>query len=298
MSGRCAVWAVFTTICLGSIVSAQSYGSPERAIVELALASDLKAATSHLPLKLVSFLKELSPQDLQSATQVLLPLNRFGANGVVVRAGQNGLDLLLIESPRQGNTALRVSRRIADGADAVLQMEICVNDRCYGFLQIWLRLEEGDWRIVELEERGRQSSLKLDDPKFYSRFRNSEQNSHEETAIGTLGMLGTALLNYSSSFGEVGFPQDIAALAGNEDDPSAQHAGLVDMSFETKPCIREGYKFEYSLIRQGTDGAYSITARPTQFGKTGTQSFYVDETGVIRATKEDRLATADDDPIQ
>jgi hypothetical protein len=43
---------------------------------------------------------------------------------------------------------------------------------------------------------------------------------------------------------------------------------------------------------------WSYTARPIARGRTGYRSFFTDETGVIRATDEDRPANASDPPIE
>jgi hypothetical protein len=43
---------------------------------------------------------------------------------------------------------------------------------------------------------------------------------------------------------------------------------------------------------------WTYTARPVAWGKTGYRSFFVDQTGVIRATSEDRAANANDTPIE
>lgn len=43
---------------------------------------------------------------------------------------------------------------------------------------------------------------------------------------------------------------------------------------------------------------WTYTARPVERGRTGYRSFHADETGVIRATSEDRAANASDPPIE
>lgn len=43
---------------------------------------------------------------------------------------------------------------------------------------------------------------------------------------------------------------------------------------------------------------WTYTARPVERGRTGYRSFFADQTGVIRATSEDRAATASDPPIE
>jgi len=42
----------------------------------------------------------------------------------------------------------------------------------------------------------------------------------------------------------------------------------------------------------------TYTARPVERGRTGYRSFFADQTGVIRATSEDRAANVSDPPIE
>lgn len=65
-----------------------------------------------------------------------------------------------------------------------------------------------------------------------------------------------------------------------------------------------GYSFDYrgepsDKTVQGCRVAknYVATARPVVFGKTGRRSFFVDQTGIIRCTSENRAETASDPPI-
>jgi hypothetical protein len=60
---------------------------------------------------------------------------------------------------------------------------------------------------------------------------------------------------------------------------------------------KSGYVFSYAPSAPEAGGripAYSVTARPVNRGRPGQQSFYMDATGVIRATSEDRDATPQD----
>ncbi len=59
----------------------------------------------------------------------------------------------------------------------------------------------------------------------------------------------------------------------------------------------EGYQLQYTPGPASSDGLvhnYVLLARP---GNYGYSNFYTDETGVLRATRENRPATAQDPPI-
>jgi oxalate decarboxylase/phosphoglucose isomerase-like protein (cupin superfamily) len=94
----------------------------------------------------------------------------------------------------------------------------------------------------------------------------------------------------------------MAQLAGGEtQQPSPDHAMLLDLAFSTEPLVRNGYEFRYTLINagnlEGTEGRYQITATPVEFGKTGSRSFFTDQTAVLRFTTENRPSNADDPPL-
>jgi len=66
----------------------------------------------------------------------------------------------------------------------------------------------------------------------------------------------------------------------------------------------DGYSFDYRGDSSDQPGhrcrmakTYEATARPVVFGRTGRRSFFVDQTGVIRFTLENRAATASDPRI-
>lgn len=60
---------------------------------------------------------------------------------------------------------------------------------------------------------------------------------------------------------------------------------------------KSGYQFIYAAGPPEPDGTrkrYTLEARPIQFGKTGAQNFFADETKIRRFTTEDRPATVKD----
>jgi type II secretory pathway pseudopilin PulG len=102
--------------------------------------------------------------------------------------------------------------------------------------------------------------------------------------------------------------QETKNVLGNVQQQLAAYAaaeGYFPNSLETLgPSVRmlaqeaqsAGYELQYSPGLAGDDGrihSYSLFARP---GNYGSRNFYVDESGVIRATKEGRAATAHDPP--
>jgi hypothetical protein len=77
-------------------------------------------------------------------------------------------------------------------------------------------------------------------------------------------------------------------------NPTAEAAGLIDESLSGGK--KAGYVFNYQPGAKDKSGhitSYTVTARPQRWQKN-VVSFFTDQTGVIRWTKEDRAPTAKD----
>jgi len=108
----------------------------------------------------------------------------------------------------------------------------------------------------------------------------SESEAHARDAIATIQ---AALASYESA--EAAFPSSLEAL-GDTARVAAQKAQLGH------------YTLQYAPGKPDADGrvtSYTLIARPGNFGF---RSYYTDESGVLRATAEDRPATVQDAPIQ
>jgi hypothetical protein len=124
--------------------------------------------------------------------------------------------------------------------------------------------------------------------------------SNESNAIGQLRTLTAAAGRYQYAYAS-GFPASLAVLAspaaGAPADCTA--SGLLDHFTE----LRQGYRFEYRPgppVERAAAGcpagarSYTVGARPHTYRETGVRSFYADDSGLIRFTRENRAATAVD----
>ncbi len=105
----------------------------------------------------------------------------------------------------------------------------------------------------------------------------------EARALQALEQTRGALAAYASAQGGA-YPASLEAL-GNAARQAAQSAQS------------EGYQLQYTAGLPGSDGvvrSFSLVARA---GNYGYRSFYTDETGVVRTTREDRAATSQDPPL-
>jgi hypothetical protein len=120
---------------------------------------------------------------------------------------------------------------------------------------------------------------------------------NENVAASRLRTLNVALAIYAQTYPEVGLPASLTPLTVPSDHPTSQAAALIagELACEGVSCSYRGYTFDYRMIQPtGPKSAYTITARPMVYRKTGIRSFFTDETGHIRFTRENRAATVQD----
>lgn len=139
----------------------------------------------------------------------------------------------------------------------------------------------------------------------YGGLRGNWPAANQASAVGTLGSIHKAATTYEETYAN-GYPLDRWVLVPPPvgTTPGCNAAGLLDATRASRQ--RYGYVFEYwpgPRVETPPFGclagvqSYTISARPLLYGKTGTTSFFADETGIIRQTSKDRRATADDPPI-
>ena len=109
----------------------------------------------------------------------------------------------------------------------------------------------------------------------------------ESRAMAALHSARSALMAYAGAQQGV-FPESLEGLPGET---------FATVREAAQAAQREGYRLEYSATPEGSEGRlrhFVLLARP---GNYGYRNFFVDETGVIRATREDRPATVQDPPM-
>ena len=125
----------------------------------------------------------------------------------------------------------------------------------------------------------------------------SRMQANEASAVGSLRMINTSAVTYSSTYLNVGFPTNMSDMGGA--NPC--------VATSTNACILEntialGTKSGYSFLWVG-DGAtpsvsYSLTATPLQVGGSGQRQFCTDQAGVIRFEASGAGCTAASNPVQ
>jgi hypothetical protein len=295
------VLAIVATF-LSATAFAGSDGTPEGALVEIVFGPDVQTAERHLPNSILEGIRRLDSIS-RSELERNLPIGKaLQKQGIKIRVPDDGSSLLVFENTSSNDTIeVRVQREISNGVDALVEIGLSKGRSGDLNFRVWMRMEDGEWRVNEIERPGYGGkSLLVDDSRLLDRFRRGPQQVNESSAVGRLRTLSTALLTYVNMYGEIGFPSDLAVLSVQQEgmEPNPVQAGLLQADMAKNSFTSEGYVFNYSQRGGGAEGAYSLSARPVEFGNTGISSFYTDESGVIRSTGEDREANVEDAPVQ
>jgi hypothetical protein len=125
------------------------------------------------------------------------------------------------------------------------------------------------------------------------------ERGNEVAAMGFLRTVNTAEITYAETY-KTGFSRSLAALAPPPAGAqlSASAAGLLLSDLANG--VRSGYRFIYTPgppDKASHIQTFTLTARPLEYGKSGRENFFTDQSGVIRETNEDRPASVKDPPI-
>ena len=96
----------------------------------------------------------------------------------------------------------------------------------------------------------------------------SRRAANEGSAIYSVRMITNAEFTYQSNFAKYATLEELAAN------------GLIDQKLGSG--FKNGYQFAVTLDSSNPE-AFEVTGVPETYGSTGTRSFYVDESSVIRA---------------
>jgi len=114
--------------------------------------------------------------------------------------------------------------------------------------------------------------------------RRSKMAADEASAVKSLRSYHYAVGAYAAMCPEVGFPASLANLGPGAGD--CERADFLDAATGTNEPVNAGYRFHYAIAerdRLGHATNFSITADPINT-VSGFRHFYVDYTGVVRAS--------------
>jgi len=118
--------------------------------------------------------------------------------------------------------------------------------------------------------------------------------ANQSAAVQALRTMTSAEQTFSSTYSD-GYTLTLAQLGGPVGSRSCVNAGLIDEVLSSAPSQKGGYTYTFTpngnaALTLGIpaacgvsgDSGYSISATPVSLGTTGSASYCVDETGVIR----------------
>ena len=107
-------------------------------------------------------------------------------------------------------------------------------------------------------------------------------SADESSAAAGTRTMATAMIQYQTSYPEVGYASSLAALAGtNCGSPDSSGACLIDnavASASSGGSPKSGYLYGAA----GNNAGFSVGAWPSSVGHTGNKSFCAFEDGVVR----------------
>lgn len=134
----------------------------------------------------------------------------------------------------------------------------------------------------------------------------SKMSANDSSAVGSLRTINTAIVTYAATYDGV-YPSALQTLGpplSPEQSESCQSAKLIDSLLASGR--KSGFVIEYipgqPVVKRKADcppgtKTYALIARPIQYGSTGQRSYFTNESGIIRATSENRAAGPNDPPI-
>jgi len=272
-------------------------GTPERALQDLALATKAEEIERHLPVAIVERAKTLGAEDRMAYEANLVARPAMPEAQSKLEIPDDGHAFLVMKNSDMEQGAANLTDSVVTGSDAVLRFALgrVANEAIE--VMVWMRFEDGEWRIRELDPGSFRSRIRFDEPEFVERFRNRELKANESAAVSTLASLHYSLQRFVEDRPDVGFPDDLSLLSpatGGDEDGDEPPAAYLSAELACNDAQSDGYRFHYQLLRGGPEGAYQITARPALFGKSGRFGYVINESGDIHVTGEKRDATTDD----
>ncbi|HEY2495646.1 MAG TPA: hypothetical protein VGK24_01145 [Candidatus Angelobacter sp.] len=227
----------------------------------------------------------------QLVLDYLLKLKTAHLGSCTVRPEQDSDGWEILDSDGNHKGKVTLANAFISGTDAMLPLQVETGDNLQMFI-VTMHLEEDEWRIDDFGE-WEKSDLGL--AKLLHQPTAMEKN--EAAAQQTLGVMTNAIRFYVNVHPRIGFPADLRDVVRSQNSRNGWGL-LLDESFAADPLIKDGYRFRYlrTAIGSGNQdyGSFEITAMPVEFGSTGSKSYFVNESGLVHATSENRPATEDD----
>jgi hypothetical protein len=152
-----------------------------------------------------------------------------------------------------------------------------------------VRQPEG-WSLFSLD------LLVINVPALVEQWQEAEMRANEQAAAADLLSIAQAIRSYHSAFGA--WPDALEQLGpAPPNEVSPEHAQLLPQ--EVASGVANGYRFRYRVVTDshGAIQGFELGAVPEEYGKTGRQSFFLDQQGNLHAADKQGAPTTADDPV-
>jgi hypothetical protein len=147
------------------------------------------------------------------------------------------------------------------------------------------------WKLLSI------GVLMLDFAQLQSQWDAQDLAAREEVATGALYKICAAIDTYRKAFEKL--PDTLAQLGpAPKEGISPDAAGLLKENLISGAV--EGYSIRYQVLPSGaggTEAQFELTATPTEYGKSGKRSFFMNATGKLRGADKTGAAATAADPL-
>jgi hypothetical protein len=209
----------------------------------------------------------------------------------------NGQKIIRCESP-SFTTEMRLGEtRIRENL-AFVPMEVPVTGEdprriTFGFVR-----EGGNWKLLSV------GLMLLDVPAMAKQWEQADLDASEDAVIADLRSVALALDTYRRAYGKL--PDALSALGpAPPNGVSPETANLLDTDLAAGN--KDGYTIRYTVTPTAGNlpedeankaETFSLASSPTEYGKMGRRSFFLDSSGILRgADKQGGIATSTDPRI-
>jgi hypothetical protein len=207
----------------------------------------------------------------------------------------NGHGVLRCETPGM-TTEMRFGEvRLRDNL-AFVPLEIPLAGEPSRSITIGLVREAGNWKLLSV------GLILLDIPGMTKQWEQADLDANEDKVIADLRGLSAALENYRHAYGKL--PETLAPLGpAPASGISPEASGLVDA--ELAAGNKDGYTIRYNILPAGGSlpeedarkaATFGLAATPSEYGKTGRRSFFLDSGGVLRGADKHGGVAGSTDP--
>jgi hypothetical protein len=251
------------------------------AILSVACRQDTAKFPDYLTTNNATFYKQLTPAQQVAILRRLVLLDDPGRSLLSTRAdGTTEIRCETVSTTRQ----IHLSKPRTDQNISFVPIDV-KPDRQVDFGL--LATKEG-WKLLSI------GVLMLDFAQLQPEWDAQDMADREEVATGALYKICAAINTYQKAFEKL--PDTLAQLGpAPKEGISPDAAGLLKDDLIAGAV--EGYAIRYRVIPSGTgsDTQFELVATPTEYGKSGKRSFFMNATGKLRgADKTGAPATAAD----